>query len=84
MKLFTIVTLTSLFSASIAFTKPISNTPSFVTKRNSMTELNESKKPVCVVVEAEIQPDRIDEFLELILKDAEGSRKEAGCQRFGM
>lgn len=83
MKLFAIVTLTSLFSASIAFTKPIPTTPSFVT-RNSMTELNESKKPVCVVVEAEIQPDRIDEFLELILKDAEGSRKEAGCQRFGM
>ena len=40
-------------------------------------------KPISIIVEADIKPERKDEFLELIQKNAEGSRKEPGCQRFG-
>eukprot|EP00588_Corethron_pennatum_P000904 CAMPEP_0194283162 /NCGR_PEP_ID=MMETSP0169-20130528/24772_1 /TAXON_ID=218684 /ORGANISM="Corethron pennatum, Strain L29A3" /LENGTH=152 /DNA_ID=CAMNT_0039028701 /DNA_START=75 /DNA_END=533 /DNA_ORIENTATION=- len=38
--------------------------------------------PFCIVVEAEIVPERVDEFLGLIEKDAVGSRAEPGCLRF--
>jgi hypothetical protein len=40
-------------------------------------------KPFVVCVEAEIKPDRMDDFLDIIEKDAVGSRAEAGCLRFG-
>jgi len=33
-------------------------------------------------VEAEVKEDRIEEFLDLIEKDAVGSRGEEGCLRF--
>jgi quinol monooxygenase YgiN len=39
--------------------------------------------PVSIVVECEIQADRIDDFLDVIEKDAVGSRNEKGCLRFG-
>ncbi|KAL7510077.1 hypothetical protein ACHAXN_006989 [Cyclotella atomus] len=38
--------------------------------------------PICIVVEAEIKEDRMEEFLDMIEKNAEGSRKEPGCIRF--
>ena len=34
------------------------------------------------MVEADIVPDRVDEFLGVIEKDATGSRTEPGCLRF--
>lgn len=40
-------------------------------------------KPFAVVVTAEIQPDRMEEFLEMIQFNAENSRQEPGCIRFG-
>lgn len=40
-------------------------------------------KPFAVVVDAEIKPERMEEFLELIEKNAVGSRAEPGCLRFG-
>jgi quinol monooxygenase YgiN len=39
--------------------------------------------PICIVVEAEIVEDRMDEFLDMIEKNAIGSRAEPGCIRFG-
>ena len=39
-------------------------------------------KPIAIMVDAEIKPDRLDEFLDLIEKDAVGSRAEQGCIRF--
>jgi quinol monooxygenase YgiN len=39
--------------------------------------------PICIVVEAEIVEDRMDEFLDMIEKNAVGSRAEPGCIRFG-
>mmetsp|Transcript_31149 Transcript_31149/g.75302 ORF Transcript_31149/g.75302 Transcript_31149/m.75302 type:complete len:99 (+) Transcript_31149:379-675(+) len=38
--------------------------------------------PICIVVEAEIKEDRMDEFLDMIEKNALGSRAEPGCTRF--
>ena len=49
----------------------------------SNTALSSTSEVFGVIVEADIQPDRIDEFLDLIEKDAIGSRAEAGCLRFG-
>ena len=40
--------------------------------------------PICIVVEAEIKEDRMDDFLSMIEKNAVGSREEPGCIRFGM
>ena len=39
--------------------------------------------PICIVVEAEIKEDRMDDFLAMIEANAIGSRKEPGCIRFG-
>lgn len=39
-------------------------------------------KPFSVIVEAEIQPDRMDEFMAMIKTNAEETRKEPGCIRF--
>lgn len=39
--------------------------------------------PICIVVEAEIKEDRMDDFLDMIEKNAKGSRAEPGCIRFG-
>ena len=39
--------------------------------------------PICIVVEAEIKQDRMEEFLDLIEKNAVASRQEPGCIRFG-
>eukprot|EP00593_Proboscia_inermis_P014825 CAMPEP_0171303706 /NCGR_PEP_ID=MMETSP0816-20121228/13290_1 /TAXON_ID=420281 /ORGANISM="Proboscia inermis, Strain CCAP1064/1" /LENGTH=112 /DNA_ID=CAMNT_0011783189 /DNA_START=124 /DNA_END=462 /DNA_ORIENTATION=- len=47
----------------------------------SATESCDSKE-VCLVVEAEVNPDRMEEFLDMIEKNAIGSRKEPGCLRF--
>ena len=62
------------------------NSPTKSTSTTS-TELNMSAastdKPFAVVVQAEIQPDRMDEFLKLIQTNAENTRKEPGCIRFG-
>jgi len=39
--------------------------------------------PICIVVEAEIKEDRMEDFLDMIEKNAIGSRAEPGCIRFG-
>lgn len=35
-----------------------------------------------MIVQAEIQPDRMDEFMQLIEENATNTRKEPGCIRF--
>jgi len=37
---------------------------------------------IAIVVDVEVKPERRDEFMEVMQKDAEGSRKEPGCLRF--
>ena len=49
----------------------------------SSTTAMSAGKPISIIVEADIKPERMDEFLALIQKNAEESRKEPGCQRFG-
>eukprot|EP00429_Kryptoperidinium_foliaceum_P052870 CAMPEP_0176092172 /NCGR_PEP_ID=MMETSP0120_2-20121206/46172_1 /TAXON_ID=160619 /ORGANISM="Kryptoperidinium foliaceum, Strain CCMP 1326" /LENGTH=142 /DNA_ID=CAMNT_0017426077 /DNA_START=52 /DNA_END=480 /DNA_ORIENTATION=+ len=51
------------------------------TSRFYSTSLKMSK-PFAVVVEAEVQPDRMDEFLKVMEKNAQQSRQEPGCLRF--
>lgn len=41
-----------------------------------------TEKPFAVIVKAEIQPDRMAEFLKLIETNAIETRKEPGCIRF--
>jgi hypothetical protein len=49
----------------------------------SLSSTSLSAMPICIVVEAEIKEDRMDEFLDMIEKNAIGSRAEPGCIRFG-
>ena len=41
-----------------------------------------SQPGIAIVVDAEIVPDRVEEFLKVIEEDAKGSRDEPGCLRF--
>ena len=45
---------------------------------------NEEKAscPICLVVDVEIHKDHLEEFINVITIDAEGSRTEPGCYRF--
>lgn len=62
-----------------SFTSSLPTDPSC---RATRTIMSSSSKPFGVVVNAEIKPDRMDEFLKIIKEDAEGSRQEPGCLRF--
>jgi (4S)-4-hydroxy-5-phosphonooxypentane-2,3-dione isomerase len=56
-----------------------------ITVSESSALLDESvleEKPFAVIVKAEIQPDRMAEFLKLIETNAIETRKEPGCIRF--
>lgn len=66
-----------LLRSSQAFQKP-----AFSNRLYSSSALKMSK-PFAVIVEAEIKPDRMDEFLKMIENNAVNSRKEPGCLRFG-
>lgn len=46
------------------------------------TSVRVQDKPFAAVVQAEIAPDRLNEFLELIETNAVETRKEPGCLRF--
>ena len=51
---------------------------------SSSTTALKMSQPFAVIVEAEIQPDRVDELLKIMDNNARESRKEPGCLRFGM
>ena len=44
--------------------------------------LEGTEVPVTLIVSIEVKEDRLDEFIKVITKDAEGSRLEEGCYRF--
>ena len=48
------------------------------------TIVAEAGPPVAIVVEVEIKPDRMDDFLKAITIDVQGSRQEEGCLRFDL
>lgn len=43
-----------------------------------------SNGPITMFVTVEVKPERVDEFLEVMNIDTEGSRKEPGCMRFDL
>jgi quinol monooxygenase YgiN len=84
---------TSLLSAqSRAFGVPTLFTSSLAGQQRSALSTTRLKmsdttttaecKPFAVIVQAEIQPDRLDEFLQLIEQNAVETRKEPKCLRF--
>ena len=40
--------------------------------------------PLALIVTVEIDPARLDEFIEVMRVDCAGSRKEEGCYRFDL
>ena len=79
MKLATL--LTTIFAVTTSAFSPISTSTHLNQASRSSTQL--FSMPICIVVEAEIKEDRMDEFLDMIEKNAVGSRAEPGCIRFG-
>ncbi len=75
--------LTTIFAVTTSAFSPISTSSTHLqaSSRSSSTQL--FSMPICIVVEAEIKEDRMDEFLDMIEKNAVGSRAEPGCIRFG-
>lgn len=69
-------------SASAFLPRTASSSTTYASRAYSATAMS-AGKPISIIVEADIKPERMDEFLDLIQKNAEGSRKEPGCQRFG-
>ena len=57
-------------------------TPSSSETTTTSTQLHAAEKTFGVIVQAEIEPDRMAEFIEMIKNNAEKSRKEPGCLRF--
>lgn len=51
-------------------------------QRTSQAKNKNMSEVIAIVVEAEIKPERVEEFLDIIEKDAIGSRAEPGCLRF--
>ena len=43
-----------------------------------------SASPIAIVVNVEIKPERVDDFLAAMAEDVRGSREEAGCYRFDL
>lgn len=46
------------------------------------TQTMVAEPPIAIVVDAEIEPSRVEEFIKIIEADALGSRNEPGCLRF--
>jgi (4S)-4-hydroxy-5-phosphonooxypentane-2,3-dione isomerase len=62
----------------------IRNSSSTTTTRLMMAEQQPQSqaRPLAIMVTAEIQPDRLGEFMDLIETNAIASRKEPGCLQF--
>merc|ERR1719253_834943 len=76
--------LATAAATATAFAPPSSVGPlaprAAVQSQRSATTL--AAMPICIVVEAEIKEDRMSDFLDMIEKNAIGSRAEPGCIRF--
>lgn len=83
MKAFSPLVISSLLlRSSQAFSREASKLSSSPLTRTFASTTALMSKPFSVIVEAEIKPDRMDEFMTMIQKNAEASRKEPGCIRF--
>ena len=61
---------------------PQTATTTTASSRTTRLYASSNSKPFAVVVKAEIDPDRMHEFLEMIETNAVETRKEPGCLRF--
>lgn len=69
-------------SAAFGVTNYCSGTKPQLNMANESIPNTNEHKPFCIVVDAEIHPDHIGEFLKVMEEDAAGSRAEPGCIRF--
>jgi hypothetical protein len=85
MKFSSILLATSLTTAA-AFTPQHHNSALLLRSASVAPSVRTSLHvmPICILVEAEIKEDRMEEFWGMIEKNAIGSRAEPGCIRFGM
>lgn len=60
-----------------------SSSTSSLKAASTSTSTTSSTKPFAVIVQAEVQMERMDEFLTMIAYNAAETRKEPGCLRFG-
>jgi quinol monooxygenase YgiN len=76
----------TLFSASLSLARPQQRAAAISTTQLKMADATTTtavqSKPFAVIVQAEIQPDRLGEFLQLIETNAVETRKEPKCLRF--
>jgi hypothetical protein len=77
------LSLSPLSAFNIVPTSVTSSSLKRINPSMSSSALQSSNKPIAIMVDAEIKPDRLEEFLDIIEKDAIGSRSEPGCIRFG-
>jgi quinol monooxygenase YgiN len=74
----------SVFAPIASSPLPMNNNSTFLSHcRRQFSNTTLMSKPVSVIVQAEIDPSRMDEFLPMIKNNGENSRKEPGCIRFG-
>lgn len=82
---FLLLILVALFSCYVSTAFPLyasSTNQQQYRKRYSPAVRMSTDTPFAVIVEAEIDPNRMAEFLQLIQTNAVESRKEPGCLRF--
>ena len=75
--------LSTLLRAQAAVRAPVSQAfvrPRF--SRNLALHMSTLSEGIALMVQVEIEPTRLDEFVDVIKADAEGSRTEPGCLRF--
>lgn len=84
MKLFYVLLLACCSTSVLAFLPVIRGGGSFFGRKTVTTNAaaSEDDRPFAVIVKAEIEPNRMAEFLDLIEENAKQTRKEPGCIRF--
>lgn len=70
--------LASIFVLS-AHALALTGRPAMAAVRGGAARMAVTSEAIAIVVDAEIEPSRVDEFLKVIEADAIGSRKEPGC-----
>eukprot|EP00565_Helicotheca_tamesis_P002638 CAMPEP_0185728452 /NCGR_PEP_ID=MMETSP1171-20130828/3786_1 /TAXON_ID=374046 /ORGANISM="Helicotheca tamensis, Strain CCMP826" /LENGTH=143 /DNA_ID=CAMNT_0028397167 /DNA_START=73 /DNA_END=504 /DNA_ORIENTATION=+ len=83
-----IFTRTLALIATAAISAPLASAfvpPATTLSRNALSAQKTSSikaGEIGIIVEADVVPERMDEFLEMIENNAKGSRQEPGCLRF--
>ena len=86
MRYSSVLLVTTFVAAAAAFSPQQTNSAHSLrsTRLTQSVRTSLHTMPICILVEAAIKEDRMEEFLGMIEKNAIGSRAEPGCIRFGM